>query len=131
MSTDKPRFIKAFPYQESVLALPVRDLDLASSWYCKAFGMVEVERRQEPIPTVILKRDEISIGFAINGGDPTQDGAAILVSGISSMKEELEKNGVDIGNSRIDENDGKAFHVFFVVAPDGLCFYFHEPVNQV
>jgi hypothetical protein len=26
--------------------------------------------------------------------------------------------------------NGQRFQVFFVVAPDGLCYYFHEPVGE-
>jgi glyoxalase/bleomycin resistance protein/dioxygenase superfamily protein len=51
------RFKAAFPYQDDVLALPVRDLDVAAQWYTRCFGMAEVERRKEPTPTVILERD--------------------------------------------------------------------------
>jgi catechol 2,3-dioxygenase-like lactoylglutathione lyase family enzyme len=123
-----PRFEAAFPYQKDVLALPVADLDAASRWYCDKFGMVEVERRQEPSPAVILERNGTRIGFYRNGGDASQDGAAILVTGIGDMKNELEAKGVKIGNWRVDERDGRRFQVFFVVAPDGLCYYFHEPL---
>lgn len=122
-------FKATFPYQQDILALPVKDLDVAAEWYSKHFGMTEVERREEPVPTVILERDGTKIGFAINDGDALQDGAAILVSNIRGMKEELSSRGVEIGNWRIDERDGKRFQVFFVVAPDGLCYYFHEPVQ--
>jgi len=125
MSADA-RFRAAFPYQASVLALPVTDLDAAVQWYTRYFGMVEIERRQEPTPTVILERDGIRIGFSVNGGDASQDGAAILVSGIGDVKKELEANGVRISNWRVDESDGQKFQVFFVAAPDGLCYYFHE-----
>ncbi len=90
--------------------------------------MVEVERRDQPAPTVILDRDGTRIGFAVNGGDPSQDGAAILVSNIGQIKNELESKGVNIGNWRVDERNGQKLQVFFVVAPDGLCFYFHEPL---
>lgn len=123
-------FKAAFPYQRDILALPVADLDTASEWYSTHFGMVEVERSAHPVPTVILERNGLRIGFAMNGGDASQDGAAILVSNIQGMKEELESNGVEIGNWRIDERDGQKLQVFFVVAPDGLCFYFHEPIQQ-
>lgn len=126
--SDRPQFKCAFPFQDDVLALPVVDLDAASRWYSKAFGMTEVERRDAPHPTVILERDGAEIGFSVNGGDATQDGAAILVSDIHRVKEELEANGVEIGNWRVDERDGQQFQVFFVVAPDGLCFYFHQPI---
>lgn len=128
--TRPPQFKAAFPYQKDVLALPVTDLDAASEWYCEHFGMREVERFDEPAPTVILERDGTRIGFAINGGDPAQDGAAVLVSNVSGMKDELEAKGAKVGNWRIDERDGKRFQVFFVVAPDGLCYYFHEPKGE-
>ncbi len=129
MTSGTPQFKKAFPFQDDVLALPVTDLDSAASWYCKSFGMKEVERRDTPNPTVVLERDGTRIGFSINGGDATQDGAAILVSNISQIKEATEATGVEIGNERNDERDGQKFQVFFVVAPDGLCYYFHEPIS--
>jgi catechol 2,3-dioxygenase-like lactoylglutathione lyase family enzyme len=125
---DAALFKAAFPYQKDVLALPVTDLDAASQWYAKAFGLTEVERRDHPYRTVILGRDGVKIGFSINGGDASQDGAAILVSDIRRAKDELEANGIRIANWRIDERNGQKFQVFFVVAPDGLCFYFHQPI---
>lgn len=127
--SSEPQFKKAFPYQKDVLALPVTDLDAASQWYCAHFGMIEVERLQQPVPTVILERDGTRIGFSINGGDPSQDGAAVLVSNIRRIKDELEQNGANIGNWRVDERGGEKYQVFFVVAPDGLCYYFHEPIE--
>jgi len=27
---------------------------------------------------------------------------------------------------QVDERDGKTFKAFFVIAPDGLCYYFHQ-----
>jgi catechol 2,3-dioxygenase-like lactoylglutathione lyase family enzyme len=123
-----PLFKAAFPYQKDVLALPVVDLDAAARWYSKAFGLKEIERRTDPHPTVILERDGVRIGFSINGGDASQDGAAILVSDIHQAKAELETNGIQVGNWRVDERNGKRLQVFFVVAPDGLCYYFHQPI---
>jgi hypothetical protein len=122
------KYIGAFPYQDNVLELPVTDIDVAAKWYCECFGMIEVERRQEPKPTVILERDGTRLGFCVNGADASQDGAAILVSEIHDARSELEAKGVGIANWRVDERDGRKFQVFFVVAPDGLCYYFHEPL---
>jgi catechol 2,3-dioxygenase-like lactoylglutathione lyase family enzyme len=122
------RFKAAFPYKRDILALPVVDLDATVNWYAKSFGMVEVERRDQPAPTVILERDGTRIGFSVNGGDASQDGAAILVSGIGDIRNELESIGVKTGNWRVDERNGQKLQVFFVVAPDGLCYYFHEPL---
>lgn len=127
--TTAREFTAAFPYQQDILALPVTDLDTAAEWYSKHFGMTEIERRVDPVPTVILERDGIRIGFAVNGGDASQDGAAILVRNIQGIKEDLSSRGVATANWRVDERDGQKFQVFFVVAPDGLCFYFHEPVD--
>lgn len=126
--SNEPEFKAAFPYQEDVLALPVTNLDDASAWYSEHFGMIEVDRYDQPEPTVVLERDGVRIGFSINGGDASQDGAAILVSRISGIREELESRGVNISNWRVDERDGRKFQVFFAIAPDGLCYYFHEPV---
>jgi catechol 2,3-dioxygenase-like lactoylglutathione lyase family enzyme len=130
MDGKQPKFQAAFGYQGDPLALPVTDLDTASSWYAQHFGMREVERRREPVPTVVLERDGIRIGFAINGGDAAQDGAAILVSGARGMMDELKGRGVNVGNWRVDQRDGQKLQVFFAVAPDGLCYYFHEPIEN-
>ena len=126
--TEKPQFRGAFPYQKDALALPVADIDAAAGWYCAHFGMVEVERRQAPVPAVILERDGTRLGFAVNGGDASQDGAAMLVSGIEGIRAELAAHGVEAGNWQLDEHEGQKMRAFFVVAPDGLCYYFHEPV---
>ncbi|WP_286764086.1 MULTISPECIES: VOC family protein [Rhodopirellula] len=124
----KPSFQSASPYKDDVLALPVVDLNAASDWYCEHFGMTEVERVTTPNPAVILERDGVRIGFAINGGDPAQEGAAIRVSDINGIRRELESNGIDVASIRVDERDGEKFNLFFVVAPDGLCYYFNEPI---
>lgn len=117
----------AFPFADDVLALPVEDIDVAADWYAGRFGLVEVERRNAPCATVIMERDGVRIGFAVNGGDPSQEGAAILVTDIHRARDELEANGVKIANWRVDERDGKKYQVFFVAAPNGLCYYFHQP----
>lgn len=127
--SDSPLFKAAFPYQQDVLALPVVDLDAASHWYARAFGLREVDRRDQPHPAVILERDGIEIGFAVNGGDASQDGAAIVVSDIDRAKQEIEAAGIRVGDWRVDEHDGEIRRVFFVVAPDGLCFYFYQLIS--
>ncbi|MEM9566938.1 MAG: VOC family protein [Cyanobacteria bacterium P01_E01_bin.34] len=128
--TMKPVFQSASPYQDDIFALPVNDLNAASKWYCTHFGMSEVERLDQPVPKVILKRDHTSLGFAINNGDPSQEGAAIQVSHIEQLKIEFETRGTPMGNCHIDEREGKEYNVFFVIAPDGLCYYFYEPLGD-
>jgi hypothetical protein len=90
--------------------------------------MLETERTSQPIPTVILERNGVRLGFAVNGGDASQDGAAIQVSGIAELKAELDANGVEAGNWRVDDRTRKKFQVVFATAPDGLCYYFFEPL---
>ena len=86
MSNSQKLFLAAYPYQDDVLTLPVDNLDTAALYYTNAFGMREEERFRTPIPTVVLERDGTRIGFAITGEDPSQDGAAILVSDIAATK---------------------------------------------
>ena len=122
-------FEAAFPFADDVLALPVNDIDVAAKYYAGAFGLIEVERHNDPVPTVIMERDGARIGFAVNGGDASQDGAAILVIDIQRVRDEIEGNGVETGNWRVDERDGQRYQVFFVIAPDELCYYFHQPID--
>ena len=128
MSSTNTLFSAAYPFQDDVLALPVQSIDEAARWYANAFGLREVERREGPVPTVVMERDGVRIGFAVNGRDAENDGAAILVADIHRAREELEANGVSTTNWRIDEREGEKLQVFFVVAPDGLCYYFHQPL---
>ena len=116
----------AYPFAEDVLALPVKDVDQAAAWYGEKFGLEETERRSDPVPTVLMARDGVRIGFAVNGGNAENEGAAILVTDVARARDELVAKGVDIGNWRVDEREGKKYQVFFVVAPDGLCYYFHQ-----
>ena len=122
-------YVAAFPFVDDVLALPVKDIEQTVKWYSHAFGLIEVERSESPLPAVIMERDGVRLGFAINGGDAEQEGAAILVSDIEKARYELDAKGIRTGNWRVDERDGKKYQVFFVVAPDGLCFYFHQPIE--
>lgn len=123
-----PLFHSASGYQGDALALPVVDLDVAAGWYAKAFGLTEVERRDEPVATLVMERDGVRLGFAINGGDASNDGAAIRVHDVERARREFEAAGASPGEFRVDDHDGVAHKVFFVVAPDGLCFYVHQPL---
>lgn len=122
-------FEAAYPYGNDVLALPVAKVEEAASWYGEHFGLTEVERIESPQPCVIMERDGVKIGFAVNGLDPSNEGAAILVTDIHRAKDELESRSVKTANWSIDEREGKKYQVFFVIAPDGLCYYFHQPLS--
>ena len=122
------RIEAAFPYVDDLLALPVADLDQASDFYERTFGLTPVRRIASP-PTVIMERDGVQFGFAINGKDPSQDGAAILVDDLSAFRAEVEASGLKVGANQTDERDGKTYQAFFIVAPDGLCYYVHQLVK--
>ncbi len=123
-----PTFTESYPIQEDVMALPVKDLDATSEWYCEHFNMTEVERRKKPNKAVILERDGVRIGFAINGDNPIHDGASILVANLLGLRKELEAKGLKNGSWRVDERDGRKYQVLLLAVPDGLSFYFHEPL---
>ncbi len=130
MTTETPQFKAAYPYNESVLTLPVTDLDQTAKWYSHAFGMQETRRAAGEKPSVVLHRDGVELGFEINCGDAANEGAAILVEGIEALRQQLIETGASPGEFRIDDRDGEKLKVFFVVAPDGLCFYFHQGVEE-
>lgn len=119
-----------YPYMEDLLSLPVKDIEATSSWYQKTLGLIEVDRTDTPNKTVLMERDGVKLGFSENGGDSSQDGAAILVSDIYLMRTELEEKDVQISNWRIEERENKKYQVFFVKDPDELCYYFHQLIGE-
>ena len=64
--SEKAIFQKAFAYGDDLMALPVANLDSAAHWYAEHFAMVEVERKGDPQPTVVMERDQVRIGFSVN-----------------------------------------------------------------
>jgi catechol 2,3-dioxygenase-like lactoylglutathione lyase family enzyme len=119
---------KAFGYQGDSMNLPVRDLVAALPFYETVLGFRVLSRSNAPHSSAVLARDHVQIGLAENGGDPTQDGCAFHVKGLEELLAEFQTNGLkklssDIGTEQRDE---VAWRVFYVVAPDGLCYWFGE-----
>jgi catechol 2,3-dioxygenase-like lactoylglutathione lyase family enzyme len=119
---------KAFGYQGNPLSLPVPNLEAALPFYQQVLGFQLVSRSAEPHPGAVLSRDQVRIGLAENGGDPAQDGCAFHVTGLTELFEEFRSRGLQKGLSDFstEHRDGSAWQVFFVVAPDGLCYWFGE-----
>jgi len=124
----KAVFKHAAPYRDDALNLPVADVDAAVPYYEKVFGFRVVSRQDAPQKSVILARDEVQIGLAENGGDPTQEGCFFEVDNVEAAFAELQSNGLEKpeANFRVDQNGDRSFKVFFVVAPDGLCYCLGE-----
>ena len=119
---------RAAGYQGDALNLPVASVDQALPFYEQRLGFRLVERRDMPVKSAILERDDVRIGLVENGGDPTQDGAFFEVSSIEGIFEELVGRGLELAPPRVQQSAGGAVRAFFVVAPDGLCYMLGEPV---
>jgi catechol 2,3-dioxygenase-like lactoylglutathione lyase family enzyme len=119
---------KAFGYQDDPMNLPVRDLDAALPFYETVLGFRVVSRGDTPHRSAVLARDRIRIGLAENGGDPSQDGCAFHVTDLQSLFDEFNAHGLNRKPSTFDVEDhgDHSFKVFYVVAPDGLCYWFGE-----
>ena len=124
----KAVFRSASPYANDALNLPVQDIDTAIPYYEKILGFRVVSRQDAPYKSVTLERDSIRIGLAENGGDPTQEGCFFEVDSVETAFAELKSNGLEQKDAgfRIDQYGDTSWKVFFVVAPDGLCYCLGE-----
>lgn len=115
-------------YQGDEMALPVPNLDAALPFYETVLGFRVESRRETPHRSAVLVRDAIRMGLAENGGDPTQDGCAFQVDDVESLFTELKTSGLQKENPdfRIETHGGASYKVLYVVAPDGLCFWFGQ-----
>ena len=118
----------AFGYQGDAMNLPVADVEPAVGFYTDVLGFRVVSRGDTPERSVVLARDEVRIRLAENGGDPTQDGCAFHVTDAEALCDDFMSHG--LGGARpafeVERHDDQSFKVFYVVAPDGLCYWFGE-----
>jgi len=128
----KATFKSTWPYQGDAMNLPVENVEAAIPFYETVMGFRVASRDDAPHRSAVLKRDEVQIGLAENGGDPTQDGCFFEVDNAETAFAELKANGLDRANAdfRIDKYGKRSFKVFFVVAPDGLCYCLGEPQGE-
>ena len=122
------RLEKAWGYQGDSMNLPVPDLAASLPFYETVLGFRILSRSDTPHRSAVLGRDDVKIGLAENGGDPTQDGCAFHVDDLESLFLEFKGNGLQKELSAFDteRHDDVAWTVFYVVAPDGLCYWFGE-----
>jgi lactoylglutathione lyase len=119
---------KAFGYRGDAMNLPVANLEASIPFYESRLGFRVVSRTAGPPRAAVLERDGVQMGLAENGGDPSQDGCAFHVASLDELRAEFQSAGLDAAASevRIERHGKDSFRVFFVVAPDGLCYWFGE-----
>lgn len=124
----KAVFKTAYPYQKDKMNLPVKNLETALPFYEAVMGFRVVSRKDSPCRSAFLGRDDIQIGLAENGGDPEQDGCFFEVDNAEAAFAELKSNGLQQKDAgfRSDRYGDTAYKVFFVSAPDGLCYCLGE-----
>jgi catechol 2,3-dioxygenase-like lactoylglutathione lyase family enzyme len=120
-------FKRAAPYADDAMNLPVRDVDASIPYYEQTFGFRVVSRGDSP-KSAVLARDEIQIGLAENGGEPEQEGCFFEVDDVEAAFSELNRKPPFEGAFRIDKFGDTSYRVFFVVAPDGLCYMLGQRV---
>lgn len=117
-------FKNAWPYQGDKMNLPVKDLDAALPFYETVMGFTVISRQSEPFALAILARDAIRIGLAENGGDPEQNGCFFEIDDIGNAHMELRIQDLNKPPSPVktERHNGADWKVFYLVAPDGLCY---------
>jgi lactoylglutathione lyase len=126
----KAIFRATAPYGEDALNLPVRNVEAAIPYYEKTFGFQVVSRQDLPHRKVILQRDDVQIGLAENGGDPSQEGCFFEVENLEAAFEEIKGKPPIETSFGVDKFYGVPFRAFFEVAPDGLCYMVGERQKQ-
>lgn len=124
----KSVFKTVSPYEEDEMNLPVENVDQSIPFYETVMGFKVLSRSDSPHKSATLGRDDIQIRLAENGGDPTQEGCFFEVDNADAAFAELKANGLknEEPDFRIDQYGDKKYKVFFLVAPDGLCYCLGE-----
>lgn len=119
---------RGFGYQGNAMALPVGNVDAAIPFYERVLGFRVASRSDAPHKAVVLERDGVQMQLVENGGDPTQDGCAFHVRNVDALYEEFVINGLARKDDPfgIERRPNGEWRVFYVVAPDGLCYWFGE-----
>jgi lactoylglutathione lyase len=127
MNNHPCRFLGIFPIGNShPLHLPVRDLEDSLSYYEQSLGFNILSRQDTPYKQVLLQRDQVTMGLEENGGNPEEHSCYLSVSMVDALLQELQNRQLDVSPMRLDVNAGQTYRVFFLRAPDGLCFCFGQ-----
>ncbi len=125
-------FLNAWGYQGDNMNLPVANVESAISFYERTMSFVVESLYGDP-PFAVLERDGIRIGLTENGGDPEQDGCAFQVDDVEAALNEFRSNGLqkELSDLKIENrDDGSSWKEFYIVAPDGLCYWIGERLGK-
>jgi lactoylglutathione lyase len=124
---------KAFGYQGDNMNLPVANLTAALPFYETVLGFRVESQGTVPHKSAVVARDQVRMRLAENGGDSSQDGCAFHVKNLESLFAEFKANGLqkELSDFSVEEHGGAAWRVFYIVAPDGLCYWFGERQQEV
>jgi lactoylglutathione lyase len=111
---------------EDTNALPVKEFDAAIKFYETVLGFAVVTRDSN---SATLTRDDVQIGL-IQKDDHKADEAGscyFSISDVEALRHELDGEGGELGQFRIDEYGGKHYRVFFLrESENGYCFCFGQ-----
>jgi len=127
----KAKFKRAVPYAKDAMNLPVANVEAAIPFYEQTLGFRVVQREDSPNPRAVLARDDIQIALAENGGDPTQEGCYFEVDDIEAAFEEIKSRKPAASDLEVQSWGQSSQRVFFVVAPDGLCYMLGQPQGEL
>jgi len=127
----KAEFKRAIPYAKDAMNLPVANVEAAIPFYEQTLGFRVVQREDSPNPRAVLARDDIQIALAENGGDPTQEGCYFEVDDIEAAFEEIKSRKPAASDLEVQSWGQSSQRVFFVVAPDGLCYMLGQPQGEL
>jgi len=126
----KAKLKRAVGYGKDPMNLPVGDVEAAIPFYEQTMGFRLVGRENSPHRRAVLARDDIQIALAENGGDPTQEGCYFEVDNIEAAFEEIKGRKPLESDLQVQTWGDSSQRVFFVVAPDGLCYMLGQPQSD-
>ncbi len=127
MNNDLCQFLGIFSIGDSdPLHLPVQDLEHSITFYEQSLGFTILSRQDTPHKEVLLQRDQITMGLAENGKNPEEHSCYLSVSTVDVLFQELQNKQLHVSPLRLDDHGDQIYRVFFLRAPDGLCFCFGQ-----
>lgn len=125
-------FKRVWPYADDAMNLPVKNLEDALPFYETVMGFPGCLAQRDNLgnPLFSAKTASRSV-WPKNGGDPSQEGCFFEVDDVEAAFAELKARGLNREEAgfRVDRYGETSYRVFFVVAPDGLCYCLGQRQN--